>query len=157
MCPIKDHIHALRCVACSRAAGGVVVVASARQDKDTIRLLTIQCDGCSNRASQVVVAIRFWATKATWRSLGEVITAAGLVINDSDKAGSAIIEGVLCGGIRNTTGRKRGNISYSAIRAALYLVEWATIAAIQGASGAIGSNTGRATSRVDITWPCNNK
>lgn len=86
-----------------------------------------------------------------------MITAAGLVINDSDKAGSAITEGVLCGGIRNTAGRKRGNVSCSAIRAALYLVEWATVAAIQGASGAVGGDTGRATSRVDVTWPCNDK
>ena len=102
--PVEDRIHALRRVACSDAAGGIVAVASAGRDEDAVRLLTVQRDRCANRAGQVVVAIGIWAVEAAGRSLGEVITVAGLVVNDGDEASRTGAEGVLGGGIGDTTG-----------------------------------------------------
>ena len=120
---VEDLVHALRRVACSCAAGGVVAVAGAGRDEDAVRLLTIQRDWCANRAGQVVVAIGFWAAEAAGRSLGKVITAAGLVVNDRDEAGRAGAEGVLGGGIGNTAGGQWRDVGRSIVGAAFYLVE----------------------------------
>ena len=121
--PVEDRVRALRPVAYSCAAGGVVAVASAGRDEDTVRLLTVQRDRCANRAGQVIVAIRFRTVEAAGRSLGKVITAAGLVVNDGDEAGRAGAEGVLGSGISNTTGGQRRDVGCGTVGATFHLVE----------------------------------
>ena len=50
------------------------------------------------------LAIGFWALEAAGWSLGEVIAAARLVVNDRDEAGRVGAEGVLGSGIGDAPG-----------------------------------------------------
>ena len=125
----------------------------AGRDEDAVCLPTVQRDRCANRASQVVVAIEIRAPEAAGRSLGEVITVARLVINDRDEAGRAGAEGVLGGGIGDTAGRKRRNGGRGTIGAAYHLVERASVGTVQGASGAVRGDAGRAAGGVEVSRP----
>ena len=154
---VKDCVHTLCRVASSRATGGVVAVASAGREEDAVRLLTVQRDWCTSRAGQVVVAIGFRAAEAAGRSLGEVITAAGLVVNDRNEAGRPSAEGVLGGGIGDTTGGQWRDGGRGTVRAASHLVERTAVGAVQGASGAVRGDAGRAARGVEVAGPSGDK
>ena len=154
---VEDRVHALRRVAPGRAAGGIVAVAGAGRDEDAVGLLAVQCDGCAGRTGQVVVAVGFRATEATGRSLSEVVTAAGLVVNDRDEAGRARAEGVLGGGIGNTASRPRRDGGRGTVAAASHLVEWAVEGIVQGTSGAMRGDAGGTAGSVDVAGPSGDK
>ena len=156
--PVEDRVDALRRVAGSYAASGVVAVAGAGRYKDTIRLLPVQRDRGTDRTGKVVVAIGLRAAGgAAGRTLGEVITAAGLVVNDSDDAGRAGAEGVLSGSIGDPTGGQRRDGGRGKVGTALHLVEGAGVGVVQSASGAVRGDAGRAAGGVDIAGPSSNK
>lgn len=82
---IHHSIHALRLVAGSSASDIVVAVTCVRRDEYSVCLLSVQLDGCTDGTGQIVVSTFFRASgSATRRSLCEVITAAGLIIDDAN-------------------------------------------------------------------------
>ena len=114
--------HALRRVSCSRTADGVISVTRARRNAHTICLLAIQRNWSTNRAGQVVVSISLRATKATGRGLCEMVSFAGLVIDNRDEASRAGTKGILRCSVGNAASGQWGNVSSSAVRSALHLV-----------------------------------
>ena len=44
VCPVEDCVHTLRFVASSYAGSGIVAIADAGRNVNTVRLLTVQCD-----------------------------------------------------------------------------------------------------------------
>ena len=97
------------------------------------------------------------AAEATWRGLGEVITLAGLVVNDGDEAGRAGAEGVLGCGICDTAGGQGRDVDRGTVGAALHLVEWAGGVAVQGASGAVRGDARRAPREVEVARSCGDR
>jgi len=142
---VENCIHTLSCVASSTARHDIVAVARAGRDEDTVCLLAIQGDWCTNGAGQVVVTIGFWALEAAGWCLVEMVTTAGLVIDDGDEASRAGTEGVLGRSIRHTTGSQRCDGGCGVVGTTLHLVEDAGVGTIQGASSAVGGNAGGTT------------
>lgn len=153
MTPVEDSVHALGAVARGYAVGDVVAVACTRGDEDAVRLLAVQGNGRADRAGQVVVAVGFRTIKAAGRGLREVVTPAGLVVDDGDETGRIGAEGVLGGGVGDATGGQRRDGGLGAVGGALHLVERAGVGAVQGAGGAVGGDAGRASGRVYVTGP----
>jgi hypothetical protein len=154
---VEDRVHALRRVTGRAAADGVVPVASAGRDEDAVRLLAVQGDRGASRAGQVVVAIGLRPVEAAGWCLGEVIAAAGLVVNDGDEAGCAGAEGVLGGGIRNTAGGQRRDVGRGIVGAALHLIERASEGAVQCTSSAVRRDARCAAGGVEVTWSSGHK
>ena len=155
--PVEDRVHALRRVASGGAAGGVVAVAGSGGAEDAVRLLTIQRDRCTGRASQAIVTSGFRAAEAAGRSLGEVIITAGLIINDRDEAGRAGAEGVLGSGVSNTSSGQRRDVGRGIVGAAFHLIERAAIGAVQCASGAVSGDAWCSARGVDVAGPSDDK
>ena len=82
-----------------------------------------------------------------------MIASAGLVVNDSDKTSRAGTEGVLGSGIGNTASGYWRDVACGIVRATFYLIERAAEGAVQGASGAVCCDAGRAAGRVDVARP----
>lgn len=153
MCSVEDGVHTLRPIADSCAADGVVAVSCAGRHEDTVGLLAVQCNGSTNCAGQVVIAICLGAVEASGGSLGEVVIAAGLVVNDGDKTGCAGAEGVLGGGVGDTTGGQGPDVGRGTVRATLHLVQRAAVATVEGTGGTVCGDTGRAAGGVDVAGP----
>ena len=82
-----------------------------------------------------------------------MIVSAGLVVDDRDEAGRAGAEGVLAGGIGDSTGGQRRDGGCGIVGPAFHLVEGAAEGAVQGTSGAVGGDAGRAAGGVDVAGP----
>lgn len=82
-----------------------------------------------------------------------MITAAGLIVYNGDEASRAGAEGVLGGGISDTTGGQWRDGGRGTVGAALYLVEWASVSAVQGTGGAMSGDARCAAGGVNVTWP----
>lgn len=155
--PVEDGVHALGRVARGGAAGGVVAVARAGRDEDAVRLLAVERDRRADRAGQVVVAVGVRPAEAAGRGLGEVVAAAGLVVDDGDEAGRAGAEGVLGGGVGDAARGEGRDGGRGTVGAALDLVERAAVGAVQRAGGAVRGDAGRAPGGVEIARPGGDK
>src|SRR6202035_2604173 len=90
---------------------------------------------------------------ATGRGLGEVVTPAGLVVDDRDDARCAGAERVLCRRVREAARAQGADIGCRAVRRAADLVEPAAVGAEEGPGRAVRGHAGRATRGVDVTGP----
>lgn len=86
-----------------------------------------------------------------------MIAAARLVVDDGDEARRVGAEGVLGSGIGHTTGRQRRDAGRGTVGAALHLVERSGEGAVQGTSGAVRGDAGRAARGVDVAGSSGDK
>lgn len=102
---VEHGVYALRLVLGRRAHGRVVAVAVVGRDEDAVCLFVAERHRGANGAGEGIVAPCFRAARgAAGRSLGEVVVAAGLVVDDGDDAGCAGAERVLVAGVGYAAG-----------------------------------------------------
>lgn len=120
---VQYRVHPLSSVAFCCAGGGVVAVASARRNEDTVGLVAVQCDWSTSGTCEVVKSIGFWSLETTWRRLGEMIVVARLVEDGGDDTGCVCTEGVLGGGVGHTTSGQWPDVEGCTVGASSNLVE----------------------------------
>src|SRR5204862_4148694 len=120
---VEDRVHAFRLVTGGGAGGVVVAVAGTGRHEHAVRLVAVDRDRCRGRVRQVVVSTGRRPGEPAGRCLGEVVTPAGLVVDDRDEARRVGTERVLRGGVGVTAGAQHTDVPGGVVGRAADLVE----------------------------------
>lgn len=96
--PVQYGVDSLGGIPASRAVSRVIPVPAAGCDKNTIQNYPLSAEAYRrtyNTRQVIVAATRRPAASTTWRCLGKMIAAPGLVVDNCNKASDADAEGVL--------------------------------------------------------------
>ncbi len=146
---VHDVVLTLGAVPGGDAVGVVVAVADGGRGEDAVGLVPADGDGRRGGVGGVVRGVH---VPAGGRH-GQVVTTAGLVVDDSDDAAGTGAEGVLRGGVGVSARAQQADVERGVVRGTPHLVKRAVVRAVQRPRGGVRRHTRRSGRRVDVTRP----